>query len=130
MAGQRDIVNRPHPMYDLPGFGIDALPKSYATAREVVAAQSNDFTSDAIAHGTNGFEVLGTFAAGATEATVSILDADDSDRVLATYLLTPGVVKYFTFYDVRIQISAHPNVKFKIEDIDDGTVAVNIRATA
>ena len=129
MSGQRDTFYHPAPIYDMPGFGLDALPRSFTDAKEVVPAKSSDFTSASIAHGTNGFEVFCVFASGATKCTVAILDADDSDKVLATYAMAPGVVKYFTFYDTRLQISAYPNVKFRLSGIDAGTVAVNIRKT-
>jgi len=131
MSGQRDVFNRPHPMYDMPGFGIDALPRSFASYKEVVPAKGTTFTSDAIAHGTNGFNVRCAFAAGATACTVDILDSDDSDKVLASYAMVPGMSKGFTFFDTGLQISAHPHVKFRVTDIaNPGTVAVSICPTA
>jgi len=134
MPGQRDVNYHPHPIYDMPGFGIDALSKTgLTTVKSVVVAKSGDFTSNAIAHGTNGFEIIGVFASGATSVKLEILNALDSDALLYTYTLTPdSAVKYFTFYDTRLQISAYPSIKFRLSTFvgQGGTVAVNIRPTA
>jgi hypothetical protein len=131
MSGQRDVCYNPAPIYDMPGFGIDALPKSFTSDKVVVAATGTNTTSGSIAHGTNGFEVHVAFAAGATACQVEILDADDSDKVLATYAMVPGHGKYFTFFDTRVQVSAHPNVKFRVSGIANaGTVAVSMRPTS
>lgn len=131
MSGQRDVFYHPHPIFDMPGFGLDALPRSYTGVQAVVPATAVDVTSAAAAHGSNGFEVIGTFVT-ATSCLVEILDADDADAVLATYTLTPDTpVKGFTFFDTRLQVSAHPNVKFRVSHIvGGGTVAVSIRPTA
>lgn len=133
MSGQRDVWYHPHPVYDLPGFGLDALPKTSTASREVVAAKTGDFTSSAIAHGTNGFEVHAIFAAGCTGATLEILNADDTDKVVATYTLTPlDPVKYFTFFDIRTVITQIPNVKFRLSHITGGgsaSAAIHITPT-
>ena len=131
MSSQRDVSYHPHPIYDIPGFGLDALPRSFASYKEVVSAKGTDFTSASIAHGTNGFNVRCTFAAGATGCVLEILDADNSDALLVSYAMVPGVAKGFTFFDTRLQISAHPNVKFKLSEIaNPGTVSVSICPTA
>lgn len=134
MAGQRDFQFNPHPVYDMPGFGLDALTKANTAAKEVVAAKTGNFTSASIAHGSNGFEVIGVFANGCTGATVEILNADDADKVLATYALKPlDPVKFFTFFDTHVIVGQTPNVKFRVSGVTGGgsaSVAVNIRPTA
>lgn len=129
MSGQRDVFYHPHPIYDAPGFGLDALPRAYTDTREVVAATGVGVLSNAVLHGSNGFEVICDFVT-ATACTVSILDAGNADAVLATFAMTPGVVKYFTFFDTRLHVSAYPSLKFRVSDIvNAGTVAVKIRPT-
>jgi hypothetical protein len=123
MSGQRDVFYNPAPIYDMPGFSIANLPRSYSASVLLLEAVAVDpTTSDLFAPGSGeGFGV----AVETSGITVDVSILDESDNVVVKKLAVKhGTSFYVSWFDQRIDVRGK-QYKVLVDNFSDtGTVTV------